>query len=187
MIIFLDFEASSLGKHGFPIEVGWAAEDGSGAGALIRPAPGWEEWSEEAEGIHGISRERLLREGEQHGALARRMVAALSGHALYASAPSWDGQWLSKLLRAAGLPRHTLRVRDTDEVQERTADRVLAASGVPEAARPALVREIVEAVRAEYGGVAPAHRALEDARRELALWQEVRRRAETLAMGGAGY
>lgn len=29
MIVFIDFEASSLGKRGFPVEVGWAAEDGS--------------------------------------------------------------------------------------------------------------------------------------------------------------
>ena len=121
MIVFLDFEASSLGKRGFPIEVGWAAEDGSERGSLIRPAPGWEEWSAEAEGIHGITRERLLREGEPHEAVAARLVEQLTGHALYASAPSWDGQWLSRLLRAAGLPRHALRLRDTDEAQAQAA------------------------------------------------------------------
>ena len=37
------------------------------------------------------------------------------GHDLLASAPSWDGKWLSALLRAAGLPRHSLRLRDSDE------------------------------------------------------------------------
>ena len=187
MIVFLDFEASSLGKRGFPIEVGWAGEDGSEAGHLIRPAPGWDEWSEEAERVHGISRERLLREGERHDALARRMVAALTGHALYASAPSWDGQWLSRLLRAAGLKRHALRLGDTDEAQERTAERVLVEAGVPGGKRPALVRGIVEAARAAHRGQAPAHRALDDARRELALWQDVRRRAEELASRGDDY
>ncbi|SDB21653.1 3'-5' exonuclease family protein [Belnapia rosea] len=105
MIIFLDFEASSLGKGGFPIEVGWAAEDNTEESHLIRPAPGWEEWSAEAEGIHGITRDQLLREGTPHDAVAQRMMETLTGHELFASAPSWDGQWLSKLLRAAGLLR----------------------------------------------------------------------------------
>ena len=174
MIVFLDFEASSLAKRGFPIEVGWAAEDGSEGGALIRPAPGWEEWSAEAEGIHGITRERLLREGEPHDTVARRLVERLTGHALFASAPSWDGQWLSKLLRAAGLPRHALRLRDTDEAHAEAATRVLGPSATD------AVLGVIEAARAEHEARTPAHRALDDARRELALWQDVRRRAEAL-------
>lgn len=105
MIVFLDFEASGLGKRGFPIEVGWVAEEGMEEGHLIRPAPGWDEWDAQAEQIHGITRDRLLREGTPHDVVARRMIDVLSGHHLFASAPSWDGQWLSKLLRAAKLPR----------------------------------------------------------------------------------
>lgn len=179
MIVFIDFEASSLGKRGFPVEVGWAAEDGSEEAHLIRPAPGWEEWSAEAEGIHGLSRDQLRREGEPHDAVARRMVDALSGHALYASAPSWDGQWLSRLLRAAGLPRHALRLRDTEEAQRLVAAQALRDAGIPEAAWPKLLDEILGSARraAEKAGP-PAHRALDDARRELRLWREVRRRAE---------
>ena len=180
MIVFLDFEASSLGKRGFPIEVGWAAEDGSEAQYLIRPAPGWEEWSEEAERIHGITLQRLLREGEPHDAVAARMIEQLGGHALYASAPSWDGQWLSRLLRAAGLPRHALRLRDTEEAQAETAAGIIAAAGVPEQQRPALIADILGAARAAFAGAPPAHRALDDARRERAIWREVRRRAEAV-------
>ena len=56
-----------------------------------------------------------------HHVLARRMVEVLAGHDLTASAPSWDGKWLSALLRAADIPRHTLRLRDTEEVQRETA------------------------------------------------------------------
>ncbi len=180
MIVFLDFEASSLGKRGFPIEVGWAAEDGSEAGHLIRPAPGWEEWSDEAERIHGITRERLLREGELHDAVAANLVERLTGHALYASAPSWDGQWLSRLLRAAGLPRHALRLRDTDEVQAQTATEILAATIPPERRQP-LLESILQGARTAFEDAPPLHRALDDARRELAIWREVRRRAEAAA------
>ncbi|WP_043341959.1 3'-5' exonuclease family protein [Belnapia moabensis] len=181
MIIFLDFEASSLGKRGFPIEVGWAAEDGTEEGRLIRLAPGWEEWSTEAEGIHGITRDRLQREGRPHDEVARRMVETLTGHGLYASAPSWDGQWLSKLLRAAGLPRHALRLRDTDEAQQDTALAVLARAGVPVGAQRGIVDGIREAVRQAATAEPPTHRAPEDARRELSLWRDVVRQAERAA------
>ena len=40
MLVFLDFEASSLGKRSYPIEVGWVFEDGRSEAHLIRPAPG---------------------------------------------------------------------------------------------------------------------------------------------------
>lgn len=176
MIIFVDFEASSLGKHGFPVEVGWAAEDGTEESYLIRPAPDWQEWSAEAEQVHGIPLERLMREGCPHEVVARRMVEALTGHELYASAPSWDGQWLSRLLRAAGLPRHALRLRDTEEAQRQAVQAAL------EGASAEQVENLLQAAQqAIEAAEVPAHRALDDARRELRLWREVRRRAAETA------
>nr|WP_237182144.1 transcriptional regulator [Roseomonas marmotae] len=168
-----------MGKHGFPVEVGWAAEDGTEESHLIRPAPDWEEWSEEAERVHGIPLERLRREGEPHDRVARRMLEALTGHELYASAPSWDGQWNSRLLRAAGLPRHALRLRDTEEAQRDAILAVLRRAGLPEAGWQAAVDRIRSAaMRAEEAEGPPAHRALEDARRELRLWRDMHRWAE---------
>ena len=179
--VFLDFEASSLGRNGFPIEVGWVAENGSEESHLIRPAPGWEEWENSAERVHGIPLELLLREGTPYDVVARRMLQALEGHALYASAPSWDGQWLSKLLRAAGLPRHALRLRDTEEAQRSSAAAVLEAAGVPVGSRRDIVEDILGAASLARRGEASAHRALNDARRELQQWQDVCRRAEATA------
>jgi hypothetical protein len=173
VIVFLDFEASSLGKRGFPVEVGWVGEDGTEEAHLIRPAPDWEEWSEEAERIHGIPRERLELEGEPHGEVARRMVEVLTGNALYASAPSWDGQWLSRLLRAAGLPRHALRLRDTEEARREAALAALAGSGLNPAAQEAVLGAVLAAAEREGRAAAPAHRALADARREMDLWRGI--------------
>jgi hypothetical protein len=102
VLVFLDFEASSLAKRGYPIEVAWVFEDGTSKSHLIHPAPGWDDWDEEAEAIHGIARETLMRDGTPHGVVARRMVGQLTDHDLLASAPSWDGKWLSALLRSAG-------------------------------------------------------------------------------------
>jgi hypothetical protein len=180
MRVFVDFEASSLRKNGFPVEVGWVFEDGRSEGHLIRPAPGWSDWDAEAEAIHKIPRTRLERDGTPHDAVARRMVEALTGHDLFASAPSWDGKWLSLLLRAAGLPRHALRLRDTEVAQAESAAALLDPLLAPGEAAGA-IREIVAAVRAEAERTPPRHRAVDDAAEELRRWREVVRRAETKA------
>jgi hypothetical protein len=101
MLVFLDFEASSLGKRSYPIELGWIFEDGRSESHLIQPAPDWTDWDEEAEAIHRISRSSLLAEGTPHVVVARRMLDELSGHDIVASAPSSDGKWMSALFRAA--------------------------------------------------------------------------------------
>lgn len=182
MIVFLDFEASSLGKHGFPIEVGWAAEDGTEASHLIRPAPNWTEWSEEAEAVHRITRDELARNGSPHDAVARAMVEALTGHDLRASAPSWDGHWLSLLLRAGGFTRKTLLLRDSDDLHGEAAVAAFRQAGLdPPAHADAIGAAVAAAKHAIEDAAPPAHRALDDARQELRLWREVTRCAEAAA------
>jgi hypothetical protein len=176
MRAFLDFEASSLAKASYPIEVAWVFEDGACERHLIRPAPGWTDWDPGAEAIHHLSREVLEAEGEPHDAVARRMLDVLSEHAVYASAPSWDGKWLSVLLRAAGLPRHAMRLKDSDEAHLEAAREGLRAAGVVDDLDP-LAATVVERVRNLVGDEPIAHRALQDAERERRVWQEARRRA----------
>jgi hypothetical protein len=185
MRVFLDFEASSLRKNGFPIEVGWVFEDGAAEGHLIRPAPSWTDWDAEAEAIHGIARGRLEREGAPHDAVARRMVEVLSGHDLFASAPSWDGKWLSLLLRAAGFPRHTLRLRDTEEAQAQSAAELLDDLVTPGEAAGAIA-EIVKTVREAAERNAPRHRAVDDAEGERQRWLAVRAAAAAKAQALRG-
>lgn len=179
MIAFLDFEASSLGRHGFPIEIAWVFESGEEESHLIRPAAGWTEWDAAAQAVHGIPRNALEWQGMPVQELGPRMLRILAGHRLYASAPSWDGQWLSRLLRAAGLPRHALRLHDTEEAQAEAASAILQAAGLPLEERKRLQAQVLEDVRNIQGQ--PAHRALDDARRERALWLEARRQAEAAA------
>ena len=173
MLVFLDFEASSLAKRGYPIEVAWVFEDGTSEAHLIRPAPGWEDWSADAEAIHRISRPLLDAEGVAHDVVARRMVETLTGHDLLASAPSWDGKWLSALLRAAGYPKHTLRLRDTEAAQRETATALLKDVVAAEALTVAVENILVlTGVRDRDGP--PAHRALPDAVEERQRWLAVR-------------
>lgn len=186
MLVFLDFEASSLGKQGVPIEIAWVWENGRSEAHLIRPAPGWDDWDAEAEAIHRIPRATLVEQGEAHDVVARRMVDELTGHDLLASAPSWDGKWLSALLRAAGLPRHSLRLRDTEEAQREGATDILAGSMQGDDVKAA-VTEIIASVAAEAERETPAHRALADAEAERQRWSAVcaaaRARAASIRQG----
>jgi len=173
MLVFLDFEASSLAKTSYPIEVAWVFEDGAHESHLIRPAPDWTDWAGEAEAIHHISRAMLERDGIPHEQVAHRMVAALTGHDLLASAPSWDGKWLSVLLRAAGLPRHALRLRDSDAVPVEAA--TTAYRGVVlDAELAARVEGVLKQFGKHMPGRPAAHRALPDARADRARWIAVR-------------
>ncbi|UDL94621.1 transcriptional regulator [Lichenihabitans sp. PAMC28606] len=179
-IAFLDFEASSLGKKSYPIEVAWVFDDGSSEATLIRPAPGWTDWASDAEAIHGIPRDLLLSEGQPHDVVGRRMIACLTGHTLYASAPSWDGQWLSRLLRAADLPRHALRLQDTDEAQRRVVIETCRAAGLSPGQQNSVLNEVLSAAaRDGQADGPPAHRALADARQEYERWRAIRHATET--------
>jgi DNA polymerase III epsilon subunit-like protein len=172
MLVFIDFEASSLSRRSYPIEVAWVFENGDAESHLIRPAPGWIDWDPNAQAIHGIDRASLEREGTPHDIVARRMVELLAGHDLRTSAPSWDGKWLSVLLRGAGLPRHSLRLRDNDEALVEAAQAILRGA-VPEAELDRAARDLI--ARVEPRETEPrAHRALADARAEHALWLAVR-------------
>lgn len=166
MRVFLDFEASSLNsKLSFPIEVGWVLEDGSGEGHLIRPVPQWTDWDPSAEAMHGLSRDTLQREGEDVATVCDRVVTLFAGNAVYCSAPSWDGHWLSMLLRAAGRPRHLLRMADTEVAFDEAARQVVASDD------EAAIARLVARARSTAETWPVAHRAEADARREWRVWQ----------------
>jgi hypothetical protein len=180
MRVFIDFEASSLSKNSYPIEVAWVFEDGASEAWLIRPAPAWTEWDARAERIHGIPRALLEREGEPHDRVAARMVEALTGHDLLASAPSWDGKWLSALLRAAGLPRRALRLRDSDDAHLETAMALLKDAVEPEQLEH-VASSLVAGIEIRGPEELPAHRALADAQEERRRWLKVQDEARLLA------
>lgn len=173
MRVFLDFEASSLAEESYPIEIGWAAEDGSSEAHLIRPAPAWTDWDPVAEAVHGLSRERLRRTGEPHDEVARHVLEALGPHELFATAPSWDGKWMSVLLRGGGLPRHALRLRDSDEAH-REAVREIMDERVSDDELEDLAAALIATARRRVNVGPPRHRALDDAREELEVWRLVR-------------
>ena len=176
MRVFLDFEASSLGDAGYPIEVGWIFENGVEESHLICPSSDWTDWDEGAEALHHIARATLLASGEPPAKVAGRVLEALAPHTVYVSAPSWDGKWLSVLLRAGGFPRHAMRFRDSDEAMIEAAREGLAPA-YPNETLEAAAADLVEAARRAAHGRPVAHRALDDARQERDLWLEIRDKA----------
>lgn len=186
MFVFLDFEASSLGKMSYPIEVAWVFEDGRSESFLIRPAPHWTDWDADAQAIHGIALQILHDEGTAVESVAQHMIDQLSGHDLFASAPSWDGKWLSVLLRAAKRPRHALRLRDTEEAREETARQILSPA-VPADQLHVAIADLLALVEVRHTREERAHRALSDARDEYLHWREIVCEAKASAeRAGAG-
>lgn len=102
--VAIDFEASCLPRHGrsFPIEVGVAA-DGRSQSWLIRPHESWAgwDWTAEAQALHGLTPEKLHREGLPVEAVLDRLIAATDGRQVVADSII-DQYWLETLARAAG-------------------------------------------------------------------------------------
>lgn len=107
-VVCIDFEASSLGDRGFPIEAGIAAAmTGEVRAWLIRPAAAWlaqGTWSEDAEALHGLSLAQITAEGLPVEEVAQAVGAALTGKRALSDNPAFDGRWLAALFAAARGP-----------------------------------------------------------------------------------
>ncbi len=150
-------------------------EDERSYSSLIKPIPTWTDWSEAAENIHRISRAELEEDGRPVSDVAQEALSALAGHTLYASAPSWDGKWLSTLLRAAGHPRHALRLAKSDAAFFDAAVEILG-----QYCNASEVEQLVQSVIMTIAPDRPAHRALPDALIELERLKQVRKGANSL-------
>lgn len=186
MIYFLDFEASSLGQGSFPIEIGWMGEDGIGESHLIRPEPGWTEWSWESEQVHGISRDMLAEHGKPAEEVARRVLEALRPErdVCISDAPDHDQYWLGMLLRVTGGTSHPalLDISNLHRIEIQPLVARLRASGMASDDVRHAVLELVLSVHDDEGARARTrHRALPDAEGLRGQWLEVRRRAADLA------
>jgi hypothetical protein len=99
----LDIEASGFGQDSYPIEVGFVLEDGESFCCLIRPAPGWTHWDDEAEQIHHISKETVQVLGRDAREVARLLNERLRGLTLYCDGWAHDYVWLNVLFEAVDM------------------------------------------------------------------------------------
>lgn len=109
--IAIDFEASCLPQHGrsFPIEVGIASPLGWSRSWLIRPHASWSgwRWSAQAEQLHGLSLDRLYREGLEAWQVASLLRMAIGDNDVIADS-LFDDYWSRTLFDAAGEDHHLL-------------------------------------------------------------------------------
>ncbi len=112
-LAFLDIEASGLGSKSWPVEVGWAFEEGAATSMLVRPDRTWSDdaWDEGAERLHHIDRARLNAEGLDARAVCAALNDALVDAEVYSDAPDWDGFWLFRLFSVGGT-RQAFALRD---------------------------------------------------------------------------
>jgi hypothetical protein len=166
--VFFDFEAS--GPEGVPIEVGWAYADDAlqrvvSEAHLIRPDPDWDIegcWDQDAERVHGIRLDTVLKSGRPVFEVARRLSGALAGRVLFSDS-GFDEAWLDQLFEAAGTDR-TFEVRRTSP--DVLIEQLAAQAGLPSSDYLQLV---IESDRNEP----IKHRAKDDARHRAFLWLSV--------------
>ncbi|GAA6145018.1 3'-5' exonuclease [Thalassolituus maritimus] len=122
----IDVEASGFGRGSFPIEIGFALEDRKVQSYLIRPSDNWTHWSDEAEAIHGISRQQLEEDGLGIRDVALLLNEHLFNKTLYSDAWSFDSSWIGRLFEEAELVQRfrieTINKLLTMEEMERWAD-----------------------------------------------------------------
>ncbi|MBU3069972.1 hypothetical protein KOI40_09065 [Aestuariicella sp. G3-2] len=100
----IDVEATGFHPHSYPIEVGIATSDGQRYSSLIKPYPNWEYWSEEAEAVHGISRQDLEKYGKPGKVVAEDLNRLLQNQTVYSDGWVVDKPWLIKLFDRARTP-----------------------------------------------------------------------------------
>ncbi len=98
----IDVEASGFGGTSYPIEIGVALDGGRRFCTLIKPAPSWTFWSEQAESVHGISRQQLATFGKPVPEVAALLNDMLAGYTLYTDGWVVDKPWLITLFHEAG-------------------------------------------------------------------------------------
>ncbi len=97
-INIIDIEASGLHFASYPIELA-VLINGRTNSWLIKPEANWSYWCSTAESMHGISRERLEKEGLTAAQVVDEFMKCveISNRAFYSDAVHWDADWMSTL------------------------------------------------------------------------------------------
>jgi len=101
----IDIEASGLGSNSYPIEIGLALEPGQHYCTLIKPVDRWVHWDSQAESIHKISRENIIKYGHLVIEVALELNRRLANMTVYSDAWGLDNSWIVELYAAAGVDK----------------------------------------------------------------------------------
>lgn len=107
--IILDIEASGFGVGSYPVEIGYAAVDGTTWSARVQPHADWLHWDKEAEKLHQQSRQSLEKHGKSAREIAMHLNHVFAGQTVYTDGWYQDFVWLHSLYDAADIsPRFKL-------------------------------------------------------------------------------
>ena len=101
--IIIDIEASGFGSDSYPIEIGVALSATERFCRLIKPQPDWLHWSEEAQGLHGISRSVLVDKGVSVNQVCLELNQLLGAQTVYSDGWVVDSPWLNRMYESAGI------------------------------------------------------------------------------------
>lgn len=101
----IDVEASGFGAQSYPIEIGVILSSGERYSALIKPARDWTHWCEDAESVHGVSRELLKDRGRPLIEVAGELNQLLDDQVIYSDGWVVDQPWINRLFTAAAIDR----------------------------------------------------------------------------------
>lgn len=99
----IDIEASGFGSDSYPIEVGVITSDGRRFCRLIKPLESWTHWDEQAQSLHGISRENLFMYGQEAKRVCVQLNAFLQNTTAYSDGWTVDSSWIKRLFAEAGV------------------------------------------------------------------------------------
>jgi len=110
----IDFEASGLGRESYPIEVAWGKGKQSVTSFLLNPEcmDGWTDWDVRSSEFHRISRDKLIKKGEDPKRVAEQMVRELAGKTVYSDEPRYDNMWKDRLLQDSGYDPECIRIKN---------------------------------------------------------------------------
>lgn len=97
----IDVEASGFGSLSYPIEVGVINQSGKRFCSLIKPQSDWIHWDQQAESLHGISRQLLAEKGLSVQQVCQQLNQFLMGQVVYSDGWVVDDTWLIKLFHVA--------------------------------------------------------------------------------------
>ena len=103
--VIIDVEASGFGSLSYPIEVGVIDQLGKRFCSLIKPQGDWTHWDQEAESLHGISRQLLAEKGLSAQQVCLQLNQFLMGQVVYSDGWVVDDTWLIKLFHAANVTK----------------------------------------------------------------------------------
>ena len=110
----IDFEASSLSKSSYPIEVAWGDSPETVTSYLLNPdkMSDWTDWSAKSFEFHHISRNFLSKNGEDPRRVADHLINELAEKQVYSDEPQFDNMWKDRLLIDSGYDPALIRIKN---------------------------------------------------------------------------